>query len=77
MNYEIIGLVATLFTLLSFLVKGEARIRIINAVGCVFFVIYGICINALSVWLLNGIVLIVNVYRGIKLLKEDKNVKHK
>ena len=72
MNYDIIGLVATLFTLLSFLVKGEAKIRIINAIGCVFFVIYGLLIHALSVWLLNGIVLIVNAYRGVKLMKEDK-----
>lgn len=72
MNYEIIGLIATLLTLFSFLVKGEAKIRIINAIGCVFFVIYGLLIHALSVWLLNGIVLIVNVYRGIKLIKEGK-----
>ncbi len=77
MNYEIIGLIATLFTLASFIAKGEAKIRIINAIGCVFFVIYGLLLGALSVWLLNGIVLIINAYRGIKLMKEDKNVKHK
>ena len=72
MNYEIIGLLATLLTLFSFLVKGEAKIIIINAIGCVFFVIYGLLIHALSVLLLNGIVLIVNAYRGVKLMKEDK-----
>lgn len=73
MNYEIIGTIGTVFVLLSFLVKGEAKIRIINAIGCVLFVIYGLLIGALSVWVLNSIVFFINVYRGIKMMKEDKD----
>lgn len=73
MNYEIIGLIATFITLASFLVKGEAKIRLVNAVGCIFFVIYGLCIGAFSVWLLNGVIFFVNLYKGISIIKEDKN----
>ena len=72
MNYEVIGIISTLFVLLSFLTKGEAKIRLINAIGCIGFVIYGLLLGALSVWLLNGIVLIINTYKGIKLIKEEK-----
>lgn len=71
MLVEIIGLLATLFTLLSFCVKGEAIIRLVNAVGCAFFIVYGIAIGALSVYLANSIILVLNVKRGLKLLKED------
>lgn len=71
MNYEILGIIASLFVLISFLIKGEAKIRLVNAIGCIIFVIYGLCIDALSIWLLNGITLIINVYKSYKLLKEE------
>ncbi len=70
--HEIIGLIASCFVLLSFLQKGEVKIRIINCIGCIIFVVYGILINALSVWLLNGITLIVQIVNIIKLHKKNK-----
>lgn len=73
MNYEFIGIVGSLFVLLSFLFNGESRIRLLNAIGCIIFVIYGIFIGAFSVYFLNGVVLLINVYKGIRLLKEERN----
>lgn len=73
MNYEIIGLTATLFVLLSFLMKRIELVRIINIIGAVLFVIYGVCINALSTWLLNGILIVIHiVYLTIYLTKKKK-----
>ena len=66
MNYEIIGIIASIIVLISFLMKGEKRIRIVNIFGAICFVIYGILINAFSVWFLNGVLLIIHI---IKLLK--------
>lgn len=63
---EIIGVVATLFVLLSFVVNGEIKIRCINIVGAAIFVVYGLLIGAMSVWLLNGILIIVHLYKLIK-----------
>lgn len=60
---ELIGLIATLFVLLSFLQKSEKRIRQYNIVGASLFVIYGLIIGAVSVWLLNGILLLVHMKR--------------
>ena len=66
MNYEIIGTLASVLVLMSFLFSGEKKIRTVNIFGAVLFVIYGALINAFSVCFLNGILLIVH---AIKLFK--------
>ena len=66
MNYEIIGLIASIFVLISFIPKDIKLIRCINIVGCIVWIIYGILIGALSVWLMNLLVMIVHVYHLIK-----------
>lgn len=60
---EVLGIIATIFVLISFLMKGEKKIRIINIIGAICFVIYGIMINALSVWLLNSILILIHIYK--------------
>jgi len=67
--YEAIGVLASVIVLLSFVMNGESKIRIINILGALLFVIYGILINAFSVWFLNGTLLIVHIYKLIKLKK--------
>ena len=67
MNYELIGTLASILVLISFLMKGEAKIRLVNIFGALLFVIYGIAINAFSVWFLNGVLMIVHLYKLVKL----------
>lgn len=67
--YELIGLAGTLFVLLSFLMKDLTKVRIINIVGALLFVIYGICINAWSTWILNAILIIIHI---IYLIRKNK-----
>lgn len=71
MIFEIIGIAGTLFVLASFLMKDYRKTRIINIIGAVLFVIYGLCIGAISTWLLNGILVFVHIYFLTK--KGDKN----
>nr|DAO33630.1 MAG TPA: inner membrane protein [Caudoviricetes sp.] len=66
---ELIGLLATLFVLVSFLQKSEIGIRKFNIIGASLFIIYGILISSISVWLLNAILLGVHIKR----LKELSN----
>lgn len=66
MNIEVLGTIASILVLISFLMKGENQIRIVNILGAIIFVIYGVIINAFSVWLLNGILCFVHVYKLIK-----------
>lgn len=66
MNWEILGIIASVIVLLSFLMKGEKNIRIVNIFGAMCFVIYGIMINAFSVWFLNGALCIIHLYKLLK-----------
>lgn len=63
MNYELIGTLASIIVLISFLAKGENKIRIINIIGALIFVIYGLLINAFSVWFLNGMLILIHLYK--------------
>ncbi len=73
MDYkEIIGIVAGVFVLLSFLQKGELKIRIVNSLGAFIFVIYGILIGSISVWVVNGVLFIVQMVNIFKMWKKDE-----
>ena len=66
MLHEALGIVATLFVLVSFLFTNEKRIRQINIVGAVLFVIYGVIIGAISVYVLNGALICIHIYKLYK-----------
>ncbi len=63
MNYEVIGTLASVIVLISFIVKGEKNIRLINIIGAFVFAIYGLLINAFSVWFLNGMLILIHLYK--------------
>ena len=60
---EILGIVAILFILAAFSLNDKKLIRLVDSIGAVLFVIYGILINSLSVWLLNICLIIINLYK--------------
>ena len=66
MKWEILGTIASIIVLLSFLMKGEKNIRIVNIFGAICFVVYGIMINAFSVWFLNGALCLIHLYKLFK-----------
>jgi uncharacterized membrane protein len=66
---EIIGLAASVLVLISFLMREIRIIRIISIFGCVFWVVYGVWLGALSVWLLNGILILVHIFFLIRMRK--------
>ena len=67
--FEIIGVLASIVVLLSFVLSGEKQIRMVNILGAVLFVIYGLLIGAFSVWFLNGALLLVHIQKLNKLNK--------
>lgn len=70
MNIEVLGTIASIFVLISFLMKGEIKIRLVNIIGALIFVIYGLVINAFSIWFLNGALFLIHIIKLIKLRKE-------
>lgn len=64
---EIIGIIGTLFIILAFTLNGELKIRIFDLIGAILFVIYGITIGSFSTILLNGMLIVIQIYKIIKL----------
>lgn len=67
---ESIGYLASFIILLSFLMSSVVRLRIINFVGCVLFLIYGFFINAYPVAIINGIIAFIQVVFVFKMLRQ-------
>ena len=66
MNYEIMGTVASVIVLISFTFKNQKDIRTVNILGALIFVIYGLAINAFSIWFLNSALIIIHIYKLFK-----------
>lgn len=73
MSCEPIGLTATLFVLLSFTMKKSETIRAVNIVGAFLFVVYGLLINSVSTWLLNGMLIGIHIFYLLKAHLEKKS----
>ena len=67
---EIIGLLGTVFVLISFFMKDVKKIRCVNIIGAILFVIYGAIINAVATWVLNGVLIVVHI---VFLIKDKRN----
>jgi predicted membrane protein len=66
MNAELLGTLASVIVLLSFIVTEEKRIRMINIVGAAVFVVYGLLIQAFSVWFLNAVLILIHSWYLLK-----------
>lgn len=64
---EGVGILASVFVLISFLFSNERKTRIINIVGAAIFVAYGLILPAYATSIMNGALIIVHV---VKLSKE-------
>ena len=66
---EILGYIASLFTISSFLMKDVFKLRILNLIACIIFIIYGSLILSIPVILVNALVALVNIFYILKLNK--------
>ena len=77
MIIEIIGILATILILASMSfkttsIKWSLWMRALNIAGSVVFVVYGLLLPAYSTAILNAVLVFVNTYHLIILLKERK-----
>lgn len=70
MFVEILGIVASLFVISAFLFKNVKIIRLLDAVGALLYVIYGILIHSYANILLNTVLIAVQIYHLHKLNKK-------
>jgi hypothetical protein len=58
---EFTGYGASIFVLISFLMKDIRVLRIVNSVGCLLFILYGILLFSVPVVLTNVAIVIINM----------------
>lgn len=73
---EWIGIAGTLCILIAFLQKGELKIRTLDLIGAILFVIYGITIASFSTILLNMALIVIQLIFIYKLKEEYNNGKN-
>ena len=70
---ELIGIMASVVIVISFFMNGESKLRTLNIVGSIVFIVYGVLIGSVSVVFLNAVSTIVNVVKIHRLRKEKTN----
>lgn len=65
-DVELIGFFAGICVLLSFLTSNIKKVRMINMVGCLLFVVYGFISSAWSVMFINGCLFVIHIYKLCK-----------
>lgn len=69
---EVIGYVASGLILVSLLMTSLVRLRIVNAVGAAVFTVYGLLIDAPPVWVVNGAIVLIDLWQLWALLVRDR-----
>lgn len=60
---QISGYAASVFLIISFLLKNQRQLRTVNMIGCIFFVIYGFLLgNAWPIIIPNAIIVCTQIY---------------
>ena len=71
---ELVGYLASILIAIPLTMTDMYKLRIINSIGCLMFVIYGLNVGAYPVALANTIIIIINIYNLYKLrVKNDKS----
>lgn len=68
---QVLGYLASILVAISFLMKSMKKLRFVNMIGAVFFVVYSVAIKAWPVAIINAFVVGVNIYH-IFIIKDSK-----
>ncbi|WP_455538243.1 YgjV family protein [Terrisporobacter sp.] len=72
---ELVGYSASIFIAISLTMTDIFKLRIINSIGCLLFIIYGLNVGAYPVALANTIIITINFYNLYKLKGMREKVK--
>jgi hypothetical protein len=64
LNYslDILGYTATIVVLISFLYEGR-RMRFLNSIGALLWMVWGFLLSQPPVWVLNGIIVLIHIFK--------------
>ncbi len=67
-----LGYLASAFLAYSLIVTNAIKFRLLNILGCISFIIYGLVIGAFPVLVANTILLVINIYQLYKLYQSKE-----
>jgi hypothetical protein len=70
----IIGYLASVLLGISLMMNDDLKFRWVNALGCLFFIIYGFMISAFPIVLTNAFLLLINVYYLVKIYRTTEDL---
>ena len=70
---EWIGYAASIVIAISLTMTAIVPLRIINSIGCLLFVVYGLYVKAYPVALANAVIVLINIYNLYKLKSSDRH----
>jgi uncharacterized protein with PQ loop repeat len=70
---QVIGYLASVLLAISLLVNNDLKFRWLNTGGCLFFIVYGISINAFPIILTNTLLFLINPYSLLKIYKKKED----
>lgn len=70
--FEIIGYTASVLIAISLMMKSLIRLRIINGIGALVFVVYGFLIKAYPIAFLNALIVVIDLYYLLKMLQRSE-----
>lgn len=68
---ETIGMAGSILVMLSYLFTGK-KLRYINIIGSIIFIIYGFMLNGISMIILNSITIVIHLYYILKGEKDNE-----
>jgi len=63
---EIWGYISMIVVLISVMMKDIKKLRMINTISCIMFVIYGVALGAYPIVIMNSLVIFINIWRLYK-----------
>jgi hypothetical protein len=66
---EIIGWIATVFIIISFLQKAIIKLRLFSLVGAILWTLYGLIGQSWSIVFLNVMIILIQVFWIVKLIR--------
>lgn len=72
--HELIGYVGSAFVVLSLMMRSLLRLRWVNIVGATVFALYGVLIAAPPVWIMNGTIVLIDVWHLRRMLGGEEDL---
>ncbi len=73
MIWELIGYFGSLLVVVSLLMSSVIKLRIINTIGSLIFCIYALVIHSYPTAVMNGALVLINLYYLAKLINKEKS----